>query len=495
MKRNLARSATIGGLVIGCAYVGGCSSPDEAAPPDHSASSIVRNEAAERTAAKFREDVAALDVVVSACTTPETIHDPHCPSQVLAAIRGGTSGELHTRDIFDFSALYKQIIKRMANAGKRSLCGYLSSWKGFNNVYYNRGASVTAGAARVYAAGAELVYDIGDRQMSMYTFKSNGWGNILGASVGIYGGFAFSKNRHGLFDAWSGSSWSANASYGVPETKILGITGSTFTNDEHDVIGAAAGLSVGFNFINAWGADLAVMRNEYTPWNSGTRQFAPAGASLGTSGGYDYWAFGDNDGLGPGWWLAFEMIRFEMEIADRVSKVTLTVSGPTWGAALLSIGSEYVRAETASQSIEDWCSGVASVTPDRNTTVGSCGVATATLGTRTCAAGGGGDDDGLGGGALEAELEPPEVPVSTSTDCSVDAAAACDVQFPGKNLVCSTGAQADGYCCRKPYEIKSLCYSDADCANDEVCAMATADPTTTAVFGCVKPGAQPCAKK
>ncbi len=489
MPPAAARSLALGCIVLGCGAVLGCSAGDSAPAPNAASSAVVQNEAGEKIATRFREDVAALSVVVSACGTPETIHDPECPSQVLLALRGGASGQLHTRGLIDLNAVYQRILERIANAGKKSLCSYLSVWKGYNNVYYNRGGSVTAGAARTYAAGAELVYDIGDRQMAMYTFKANGWGNILGGSIGVYGGYAFSKGRHGLFDAWSGSTWSVNTSLGVPETKILGITGSAFTNDEQDVVGVAAGVSAGINFINAWGADLAVMHNQYTPWNAGTRHFSPAGATAGSDGGYAYWAFGEKDGLGAGWWLALEMIRFEMEIADRVSKYTLAISGPTWAAALLSIGSEYVRFETASHSIEDWCSGYA-YAPDPAGTSGGCGVTTASLGPRTCASGEETDAPYLGGSGPE--IEPPDLLPAASSDCSTEPSAACDARFPGRGLVCSTSAQGDDVCCRKPFEIKTLCYSDVDCAADEVCAPATDDPEATEVFGCMKPGSQPC---
>lgn len=488
--RSRATRLSLLATVAVCAFGAiGCADP-EPDPVAHASSgkTAVANEAGEAAATKFREDVAALSVVISACATPESRKDPTCPSQVLSAIRGGEAGQLHTQGIIDFNALYQQVLKRIAKAGKRSLCSYLNVWKGYNNVYYNRGSSVTAGAARTYAAGAELVYDIGDRQMAMYTFKSKGWGNILGASVGVYGGFAFSKNRHGLFDAWSGSTWSANGSYGVPETEILGINGSVFTNDEHDVVGVAAGVSVGFNFINAWGADLSIMRNEYTPWNAGTREFEPAGATRKSSGGYDYWDFQTKDGLGSGWWLALEMVRFELEIADGTNKYSLYVSQPTWAAALLTIGSEYVRFETASKSIEDWCSGYAFVPNDQQG--GGCGdLGTASVGPRTCSSEGTLDTEVDHGGF---EFPLPEIPAAATSDCSEGGAAACDARFPGRGLVCSTSAQADLYCCRKPFEAKGICYSDYDCADDEVCAAADGDPDSTKPFGCMKPGSQPC---
>jgi hypothetical protein len=476
--RVLALSSIALGGVLGGA---GCSSAPDDPAAQSSAARTASNEAAEKVATRFRENVAALSVVVSACQTPETIGDPACPGQVLAAIRG-TGGSIQPRGIIDWNALYRNVLKRIGSSAKASLCSYLDTWKGFNNVYYNRGAAVTAGVVRTWTAGAELVYDIGDRQMAMFTFTGKARGNVAGASAGVYGGFAFSKARHGLFDAWSGSSWGYQASYGIPETKVLGVTGSTFSNPEGDVVGSAIGLSIGFNFLHAWGADGGVFESKYRPWNSGTREFSPAGATLERSGSDVYWSFGSKDDLGSGWWLAFEMIRFELvDVLNATDKYSVYVSHPTWAAALLAIGSEFVRYESASQSIEDWCQGYAYV-PNGD----GCGLGTASVGPRTCAGGGDAPDD----------IEAPQITLANPGpgDCSSGGAAACDARFPGQDLVCSTGGQEDSSCCRKPFPITTLCSTDGDCASDEVCVMATAHPVNGRSFGCMKPGTQPCVR-
>jgi hypothetical protein len=470
---TVARVLALTSLALGASVVG-CSAGEPDAPEQTTGASSAAAAEGERRATKLSEDAAALSVVVSACTTPEAIGDPTCPSEVLAAIRGGSGDQLKPRGIIDWNALYRDVLRRIGGAAKPALCRTLAAWKGFNNVYYNRGASISAGAVRVWTAGAELVYDLGDRQMSMFTFTGKARGNVAGASAGVYGGFAFSKNRHNLFDAWSGSSWGYQASYGIPETKILGITGSGFSNAEGDVVGVAAGLSVGFNFLNAWGADGAAFENEYTPWNAGTRAFSPAGATLETSGGYQFWSFGTKDGLGSGWWLAFEMIRFELDdVLNATNKYSIYVSQPTWAAALLTIGSEYVRFESAAQSIEDWCGGYAAVP------TAGCGLGTATLGPRTCSAVA---NDDLG-------IDPPEVNVDRQRlgDCASDGAPSCDDRFPGQALVCSNASQKDAFCCRKPFPATHLCSTDGDCAADEVCALA--DRST---YACLKPGTQPC---
>ena len=464
-----------------------CGPAAEDGEANAAAATASKNEAAEKTATKFRQDLAKLSVVVSACQTPENAADPSCPRDVLTALAGGTTTQAHPRGIFDWNALYQKILKSIGDAGKHSLCSYLETWKGFNNVYYNRGASVTGGAVRTITAGAELVYDIGDRQMAMFTYTGKAIGNVVGVSAGAYGGFAFSKNRHGLFDAWSGSSWGIATSVGVPETKILGITGTTFWNAEHDVVGVAAGLSVGINFINAWGVDASYFENEYKPWNAGTRHFRPAGATLETSGNDQYWSFGEANGLGAGWWLALEMIRFELDdVARATGKWGIAVSHPTWAAAMLTIGSEYVRFESAAKSIEDWCSGYAYVPKTSN-----CGSDIASLAPRTCA---GGD---LSGGDDDLEIPPPELTPQAIPDaqCGTDEGPSCDTLFPGQKLVCSNAGQLDSHCCRKPFVIEKLCAKDGDCGSGEVCARASDQSTDTVKFGCMKPGSQPCVTK
>lgn len=73
-------------------------------------------------------------------------------------------------------------------------------------------------------------------------------------------------------------------------------------------------------------------------------------------------------------------------------------------------------------------------------------------------------------------------------DCESTAALACD-RF-GPRVVCSWNG--DGSCCRQPFTATSVCYSDADCSNGEVCARATNELTSDAAFGCIRPNDKPC---
>jgi hypothetical protein len=69
----------------------------------------------------------------------------------------------------------------------------------------------------------------------------------------------------------------------------------------------------------------------------------------------------------------------------------------------------------------------------------------------------------------------------------------CDKTFPGRNLVCSANGGGKS-CCRQPFPVTNVCFSDDDCTGTpgQICALATNDPDGGASFTCITPSSQPC---
>jgi len=66
----------------------------------------------------------------------------------------------------------------------------------------------------------------------------------------------------------------------------------------------------------------------------------------------------------------------------------------------------------------------------------------------------------------------------------------CTGESCAAGLVCSENGGVAS-CCKRPFPIATICYSDEDCASGEVCARANAGqdgPT----FGCTRPNAVAC---
>lgn len=86
--------------------------------------------------------------------------------------------------------------------------------------------------------------------------------------------------------------------------------------------------------------------------------------------------------------------------------------------------------------------------------------------------------------ASSADAGADASPAPTS-DCFVDPAKAC-----AAGNVCSwTGG---GYCCKKPFASKKVCFSDTDCGKGEVCGRRTTDTKSTDPFTCTPSGVDAC---
>ncbi len=167
---------------------------------------------------------------------------------------------------------------RGLNFPRQKMCDALRPLEGLGHPYVFVGASMKAAAIKtVTDGGADIVFDLSNRQLAAFTYKSYGVQNLVGVSANVYFGYAFGK-KNNVLDAWSGEFQSAEASVESPYLE-LSVGGAIFRAPDNSLWGALAEVSVGLNALGPVAmVDVGVSEGMWTPWDKATK-------ALGTS----YW--------------------------------------------------------------------------------------------------------------------------------------------------------------------------------------------------------------
>lgn len=152
-----------------------------------------------------------------------------------------------------------------------TLCETIRPLAALESPYFFVGASATAAYVGTIAdAGADLVFDLRNKQVAMFHYEQHGLQNLVGAEAKVYAGYAFGKKPN-VLAAWSGEFQGASATVETPFLK-LAAGGAIFRAPDNSLWGALIEASIGFNVIPT-AVEVSVSEGHWTPWDSATAAF------------------------------------------------------------------------------------------------------------------------------------------------------------------------------------------------------------------------------
>src|SRR5262249_13779218 len=146
-------------------------------------------------------------------------------------------------------------------------CEVLKPLAAVEHPYFFVGTSVLAGAGAVRGSGADLVFDLSNRQAAVFTYTQGGIVTLMGIEASAYGGFAFGQKAN-VLDAWSGKFQTGQTSVETPFVRVS-VGGSIFRAPDNSLWGAAAQASFGVNFIPT-SVEIGVTDGNWTAWDGAT---------------------------------------------------------------------------------------------------------------------------------------------------------------------------------------------------------------------------------
>jgi hypothetical protein len=223
---SVARQLSLFAVGVSVAASVGCAPASEEGETEGGATAI-----SALASSKFDGELAQLEAEYDRC-----VRDGKC-----AAVNGvGTSGQA--------KGASAQIHLQGWGLRKEDLCGTLAPLRGLEHAYFFVGGAVEGGAVVTGHVGVDFVWDLWDRQAAGFWYRGAGFDTLVGVQASAYMGYGFG-DKADVLDAWSGTFETAGLSVALPVLK-LGVGAQGFRSPDNSVIGGAAVLSVGLDFLS-----------------------------------------------------------------------------------------------------------------------------------------------------------------------------------------------------------------------------------------------------
>jgi hypothetical protein len=159
------------------------------------------------------------------------------------------SGALKVADVGGESELHPNawnwVFEKFTKPG---VCGVLFALRDWKRPYFYTGASISASLGAGLTGGADIVWDLWNRQSAALFFIGTSAEKGIGASLELYMGVGVTKQeKSSVLEAWSGPFVARAIEFPVPllPPKVFKGTASTFASVPPGVYGGSVGLKAG----------------------------------------------------------------------------------------------------------------------------------------------------------------------------------------------------------------------------------------------------------